>query len=84
MKWWDGQQTLPLRDAVLGMEGREGDLPDHVIEIDHLYTDTAPVFFGHYWLKGEPHSPRPMRNALISLLPKAAISRPIGGRVKRN
>ena len=28
--------------------------------------------------------PRPMRNALISLLPKVAISRPIGGRVKRN
>ena len=54
-KWWNGLVTLPLRDAVLGMEGREGDLPDLLIEIDHVYSDTSPVFFGHYWLKGDPH-----------------------------
>ena len=55
VKWWNGLETLPLRDAVLGMEGREGDLPDLLIDIDHVYPDTSPVFFGHYWLKGDPH-----------------------------
>ena len=37
------------------MEGREHDLPDHPIHIEHAYLDTVPVFFGHYWLSGEPH-----------------------------
>jgi Calcineurin-like phosphoesterase len=64
IKWWNGLPTLPLRDAVLGMEGREGDLPDLLIEIDHVYSDAMPVFFGHYWLKGQPYVTAPNAQCL--------------------
>ena len=55
VRWWDKSSDQSLRTAVLGMEGREHDLPDHPIHIEHAYLDTVPVFFGHYWLSGEPH-----------------------------
>ena len=55
VRWWDKSSDQSLRTAVLGMEGREHDLPDHPIHIEHAYLDTVPVFFGHYWLSREPH-----------------------------
>ena len=53
IKWWDPQATT-FRTAALGMDGRESELPADPIGDDFRYCDAVPVFFGHYWLKGEP------------------------------
>jgi len=53
IKWWDPQATT-FRTAALGMDGRESQLPTDPIGDDYRYSDDIPVFFGHYWLKGEP------------------------------
>jgi len=55
VRWWDKNANQSLRFAVLGMEGREHDLPDQPLHIEHTYLDKVPVFFGHYWLSGAPH-----------------------------
>ena len=36
------------------MDGWGGELPADPIGDDYRYCDAVPVFFGHYWLKGEP------------------------------
>jgi hypothetical protein len=36
------------------LEGRESELPDSKLPCDYRYLEDKPVFFGHYWLKGEP------------------------------
>lgn len=53
IKWWDPQATT-FRTAALDMEGRESELPADPIGDDYRYCDDVPVFFDHYWLKGEP------------------------------
>ena len=53
IKSWDPQATT-FRTAALGMDGRESELPADPIGDDFRYCDAVPVFFGHYWLKGEP------------------------------
>jgi hypothetical protein len=35
----------------------EDDIPEN--QEYYSYTDTKPVFFGHYWLKGEPKIDNP-------------------------
>ena len=37
------------------MDGRESVLPNEPVPADLLYSDTTPVLFGHYWMRGEPH-----------------------------
>ena len=53
MRWWDRSATT-FRTAVLGMEGREHELPDEPVLHDYHYAEAVPVFFGHYWLRDEP------------------------------
>lgn len=49
-----GQSCTTFRKAALGMEGREEELPDTKLPVDFSYRQAKPVFFGHYWLKGNP------------------------------
>jgi hypothetical protein len=55
VKWWLDHSGLLSEVAVLEDDIRQT-LPD--IELDpaqlHQYLSPPPVFFGHYWLKGEP------------------------------
>jgi hypothetical protein len=53
LRWWD-QAATTFRKAALGMEGREHELPDAELPVDFRYREAKPVFFGHYWLKGNP------------------------------
>ena len=53
LRWWD-QNATTFRKAALGMEGREHELPDTRLPKDYRYHEAKPVFFGHYWLKGQP------------------------------
>lgn len=53
LRWWDASATT-FRTAALGLDGRTHEIPDTLLPIDFGYYDTKPVFFGHYWLKGEP------------------------------
>ena len=46
------------------MEGLESDLPDEPVPMDFFYTDTVPVLFGHYWMKGEPAILQPFASCL--------------------
>jgi hypothetical protein len=36
------------------MYGREEELPDLPVTTGFHYAEKIPVFFGHYWLQGEP------------------------------
>ena len=53
LRWWD-QNATTFRKAALGMEGRESEIPDSKLPTDYAYHERKPVFFGHYWLKGQP------------------------------
>jgi hypothetical protein len=44
LRWWD-QGATTFRKAALGLEGREGELPDSVLPRDFRYHDSKPVFF---------------------------------------
>jgi len=63
LKWWD-PTAVTFRAAVLGMEGRSKDIPDEPVTMDLFYTDTVPVLFGHYWMKGEPAIRQPLASCL--------------------
>jgi Calcineurin-like phosphoesterase len=58
LRWWD-QNATTFRKAALGMEGREDDIPDSELPMDYRYHQGKPVFFGHYWLKGQPEMTAP-------------------------
>lgn len=53
IKWWD-QKATTFRSAALGMDGCEDELPTDEIGDKFFYVEPIPVFFGHYWLKGDP------------------------------
>jgi hypothetical protein len=53
LRWWDHGATT-FRKAALGMDGREDEIPDSKIPTDYRYHESKPVFFGHYWLTGQP------------------------------
>lgn len=53
IRWWD-QSATTFRKAALGLEGREGELPDTPLPRDFRYLENKPVFFGHYWMNGSP------------------------------
>ena len=57
MKWWeDPSKSTYKRISVEALPG----LPDIPVDLNHLkntdyyYEGDKPVFFGHYWLKGNP------------------------------
>jgi hypothetical protein len=53
LRWWDPDATTFKRAAV-GIDDRLEDLPDEEITTEFQYLDKKPVFFGHYWMLGEP------------------------------
>lgn len=60
VKWWASPESRKKYDDVL-MECPKK-IADHEIPegtIYHSYTEPIPVFFGHYWLKGEPKIENP-------------------------
>lgn len=53
LRWWDHGATT-FRQAALGMDGRDHEMPDCELPIDYRYWEEKPVFFGHYWLRDTP------------------------------
>ena len=53
LRWWD-QDATTFRKAALGMDGRKDEIPDSELPKDYRYHGGKPVFFGHYWLGGQP------------------------------
>ena len=53
LRWWD-PDAMTLREAALGMDGAEANLPDLPVTIEYHYKEAIPIFFGHYWLRGIP------------------------------
>jgi hypothetical protein len=58
VRWWDDSANT-FKKAALGMEGREHELPDTELPKHFRYPENKPVFFGHYWLQGQPHLTAP-------------------------
>jgi hypothetical protein len=58
LRWW-GQDATTFRKAALGMDGREDEIPDSTLPTDYRYRESKPVFFGHYWLRGQPEVTAP-------------------------
>ncbi|KUJ77795.1 metallophosphoesterase [Ruegeria profundi] len=50
--WRDAAQSVPDVSSL-----PDGNLPEDVF--DYIYSDTKPVFFGHYWLTGRPRVEAP-------------------------
>ena len=56
VKWWD-EQAQTYADAYLGPENARANIPQvstsgqHLVKLDNC---ESPVFFGHYWMSGEP------------------------------
>lgn len=56
LRWWDPTATT-YRRGYMGPEDARASIPDTAIETDEPwgYEESAPpVFFGHYWLHGDP------------------------------
>ena len=57
IKWWENPNGHTLRSFAVG---KSDHLPDHPVENfesfkdSHYKEDEKPVFFGHYWLMGNP------------------------------
>lgn len=57
IKWWENQATSTNKDVSIEYLPH---LPDQHVDISvlahgHYYDEyEKPVFFGHYWLKGNP------------------------------
>lgn len=55
LRWWDENATSLADGAITDHDAIEG-LPDIPLEGDDLVQDNdpRPVFFGHYWMSGDP------------------------------
>jgi hypothetical protein len=56
IKWWENPLTMNYKTISVEKidELPEKSIDDSVIKSKQYYTDEKPVFFGHYWLKGDP------------------------------
>lgn len=58
IKWWSSSDSSTYREIAMVPKGEEEKLPTDLISDendDYVYPiDAPPVFFGHYWLTGEP------------------------------
>nr|WP_253861486.1 metallophosphoesterase [Mycobacterium asiaticum] len=63
IRWWHADATTlrEIAEMATNLTTEDGDpypsLPDHEVgarERTYVYTDTVPVFFGHYWRKDAP------------------------------
>jgi Calcineurin-like phosphoesterase len=55
IRWWDATATTYRRAAILDVAAREA-LPDTAVPDSFPlgYNGEKPVFFGHYWMTGDP------------------------------
>jgi hypothetical protein len=55
VQWWDSQATTYRQSAMLG-DTERNQLPDDLIPTHALigHDGGTPIFFGHYWLTGNP------------------------------
>ena len=54
LQWWN-QEALNYRDAVVYEAGLENLPADPLADKDRVVIGEKPIFFGHYWMNGEPH-----------------------------
>lgn len=58
IKWWSSSSNSTYRDLAMAPEDEERNIStDKVADAKNCYgypEDAPPVFFGHYWLTGEP------------------------------
>ena len=61
IRWWDAAADTYRKAGILGCAEQEARLPDlPLAEAKHNgYADAIPVFFGHYWLTGQPKPQAP-------------------------
>jgi len=56
IKWWQPvTNRTTLKDVMLACPKALENKELHTGRDYHSYTHSKPVFFGHYWLQGEPH-----------------------------
>lgn len=53
LNWFNKQDNPTYKNVVISCPAVDL-LPDEPIDNIYYYEDEIPVFFGHYWLKGEP------------------------------
>jgi len=53
VRWWQGSAPRKLRDLIVDEIDTDADADPGELYLGHG-NDTRPVFFGHYWMKGEP------------------------------
>lgn len=60
IRWWDTEATT-YRDLALMPESTRQKLPEIAVQGDPRspYDDIKPVFFGHYWMTGNPKKQSP-------------------------
>ncbi|MEI6573039.1 MAG: hypothetical protein WCO61_05775 [Alphaproteobacteria bacterium] len=52
---WRDRSATTLKSAAIGVGGSNLQLPEEPIDCSHYhYLENTPIFFGHYWLSGEP------------------------------
>jgi hypothetical protein len=55
VKWWSSPESrIRYKDVLMECPKKIADNNIQAGTTYHSYTDPKPVFFGHYWLKGEP------------------------------
>ncbi len=60
VKWWLDPEETTIRDlSVIDLGETLPDTLDHNIAFENYSSDEKPVFFGHYWLDGQPHLQTP-------------------------
>lgn len=54
VKWWVNADGRTKKEYFLGAEFEEIPLSEQIVSSAPSYPSEKPVFFGHYWLTGEP------------------------------
>lgn len=72
LRWWDSS-AISFRRAVLGLEGREDELPDEPVPSGYGYREPVPVLFGHYWMDGRPNLLSPTTACLDFSVAKGGV-----------
>lgn len=54
VRWWMGENTGKLRDLIVDDIDTEADADSSGLYLNQHDADPRPVFFGHYWMRGEP------------------------------
>ena len=83
IRWWD-EEGSSYQDMALMPEKLRSTLPDRAVPTVNrpVYDQTKPVFFGHYWMQGNPTLQSPRMACVDYSAGKggAAGGLPVGGR----